>query len=333
MLGTRERVEARLRGFLASKRAEAERTSPRALELVDAIGDLTLRGGKRLRPVVLEAAYRAVAKSPEPNLADDAGAALEMLQTYLLIHDDWMDLDDERRGGPSVYAALRDRHGDEHLGASLAVLAGDLASAYASELITGAAFPAERLRAALDAFWAIQREVVWGQQLDMIASEDVDRVYDLKTGSYTVRGPARLGALLANADEASLAVLERFAAPLGVAFQVRDELLGTFGDPSTTGKPAGNDLRAGKHTKVVAFAKRALDATDFAPVTKVFGVNDATEADVATATRVLEDSGARAAVEAELGRLVAAAKGALDAAPFFTGDLHALIALLADRDR
>jgi geranylgeranyl diphosphate synthase type I len=333
MSASRDRVEARLAHFLGEKRAETERRSPASLELVEAIDGLTMRGGKRLRPMVLEAAYRAVAPTGDPRVCDDAGAALEMLQTYLLIHDDWMDLDEERRGGKSVYASFRDRLGDAHLGAAIAVLAGDLASAFAAELMTHAAVPPKRLREALDAFWAIQREVVWGQHLDMRKSRDINRVYDLKTGSYTVRGPARLGALLGDASGQQLAVLDEFTAPLGIAFQVRDELLGTFGDPSSTGKPRGNDLRAGKHTKIIETAEALLAPKDFAVVRSVLGVADASEDAVGAATELLTRSGVRDSVEKELGLLVESAHATLDRAPFVTDELRAIVALLTHRDR
>ena len=138
----RRLVEDRLARYFDDKRAQAERLAPEAPELVGAIAALTLRGGKRLRPALLAAAYRAADEARPIEAVIDACCALELLQTYLLVHDDWMDQDDERRGGPSVLAAmLRDAHdGDAHLGASLGVLAGDLASAYASELLTHAAY-------------------------------------------------------------------------------------------------------------------------------------------------------------------------------------------------
>ena len=124
------------------------------MELVDAVRTLTLRGGKRTRPMVLAAAYYAV----QPEGKDDlrhAYAALELLQSYLLIHDDWMDRDESRRGGRSVWAHLRDRHNDAHLGSSLAILAGDLASAFASELFTRSSCPDGRLNDAFAAFCRI----------------------------------------------------------------------------------------------------------------------------------------------------------------------------------
>ncbi len=322
----------RLEAFLADKRREAEEISPESVELVDQVTSLTMRGGKRLRPVVLTAAYRAVRPQAPLSQTVDAGAAMELLQTYLLIHDDWMDQDEERRGGPSVFAALRDRHGDAHLGASLAVLAGDLGAVFASEMIAGAPFPAARRKEGLDAFWRLQREVFFGQQLDILAAPEVERMYDLKTGSYTVRGPMLLGAILADADAAAMDALRRWANPLGVAFQLRDELLGTFGDPGATGKPAGGDIRQGKHTTLVKQARAVVPETERAALEDALGNESATDDRIAAATELLVRSGARKHVEERLALLAARSREALASAPFATEDLELITGLLVDRD-
>jgi geranylgeranyl diphosphate synthase type I len=328
----RAMLEVRLESYLAEKRAEAEEVSPESVELVDQVTSLTLRGGKRLRPIVLTAGFRAVNQAGALEDTVDAGAAMELLQSYLLIHDDWMDLDEERRGGPSVFAALRDRHADTHLGASLAVLAGDLASAYASELITRAPFPPARRDVGLDLFWRLQREVFFGQQLDLVASANVERMYDLKTGSYTVRGPVLLGAILAGGTDDTLASLRAWADPVGVAFQLRDELLGTFGDPGATGKPKGGDLRQGKHTTLVWHARDIVPKSERGALEGVLG-NAAAKADeIAAATHLLTQSGARKRVEDRLASLSEKSRAALESAPFDTTDLELLTGLLLDRD-
>jgi len=122
-----------------------------------------------------------------------------------------------------------------------------------------------------------------GQQLDLLAVEDVSRMHQLKTGSYTLRGPLALGAVLGGGTEAQRAALDAFGEPLGEAFQLRDDLLGTFGDPKATGKPAGNDLRAGKRTSLVLAVERGGDADALAAVRAVFGEADASEASVQAA--------------------------------------------------
>lgn len=311
----RERVNAHLELFFERARADARATSPEAVTLVDAVAELTMRGGKRLRPAALHAAFVAVRPGGDAAASVDAAASLELLQSYFLIQDDWMDRDLERRGGPSVHAALGQRVRDPHLGASLAILAADLASGFAWELASSAPFPAARLREALAAFGRMHFEVVCGQQLDLLGHEDVSLVHQLKTGSYTVRGPLRLGALLGDANAEQLTALERFGEPLGLAFQLRDDLLSAFGDARATGKPVGNDLKAGKRTALLAEARARLSPGEMATLDAVFGNTDASDAAVAAACDVLLRCGAREHLEARLAELLARAHAALHDAP------------------
>lgn len=308
----RREIDARLVRFFEEERTSAKALAPEALELVEAVAALTVRGGKRLRPAVTVAAFRSVAPERDWRETLDAGAALELLQSYLLIHDDWMDGDDQRRGGPAVHAALAKKLGDAHLGASLAVLAGDLGSAYAQRLVLGSLPYARDAAAVLDAFVRMQVEVVMGQSLDLLASPDVSRMQQLKTGSYTVEGPLRLGARIGGASAQQMRALEAFGTPLGEAFQVRDDLLGTFGDPRATGKPAGNDLRAGKRTALVRECEHLLSESERAPLTRVLGRKDATDEEVAAATELFVRSGARKNVEQRLSELLERAQAALE---------------------
>ena len=308
----RQAVDQHLASFFARERERALVLSGDAA-LVEALAELTMRGGKRLRPALLVAAYRAVKANGAIADVVSACAGLELLQTYLLVHDDWMDRDEVRRGGPSVHAALRVQVGDAHLGDALAILAGDLGSAYAWELLFGAVVMQPPAPQVLRAFSTIQREVVLGQQLDVMGSPEVARMQRLKTGSYTVRGPLRLGALLGGAHEngPELRALEDFAEPLGEAFQIADDLLGTFGDPRRTGKPAGNDLRVGKRTSLVLAAEQRLSPSEREPLSRVLGNPHADAEDVANATRLLERSGVRTHIEARIEALVAQGDEAL----------------------
>ncbi len=313
----RAAVDDRLSAYLADKRGAARDLTPEATELVDAVADLTLRGGKRLRPALLYAAYRSVTPSRTPAEIPkdvlDACAGLELLQSYLLIHDDWMDHDEERRGGPAVHAALRDAHdGDVHLGNSLAILAGNLASACAWELITRVDLGRETGRRVIDVFLRMHQEVVYGQQLDLLESLDVSLMQQLKTGSYTVRGPLALGAALGGATRAQEAALLAYGRPLGEAFQMRDDLLGTFGDRAAIGKPTGGDLRQGKRTAIVRAAEELGTEAQLAPLRQVLGAPAVTEKMLAAAREALVLTGAEAAVEARLAGLIEASLDALE---------------------
>ncbi len=331
----REIVDARLEDFFAATRSSTTRTSPRSAELVDALATLTMRGGKRLRPIVAAAAMRAVA--PELPLVSIAslGAALELLQTYLLAHDDFMDRDLERRGGPAVHAVFRARYGDDHLGDCLGVLAGDLASDLCMELLLDAPFPHGQLRPALDAMLELRKEVYFGQHLDVVGDADVARMHDLKTGSYTVRGPARLGALLGRASVEQLKALRAWADPLGEGFQLADDLLGTFGDAKATGKP-GEDLRHGKRTSLVLEAEARLPAEELESLRALLGKTDASDLDVRAVVASLERHGVRDAVRARADACLRSSAHALSGEPFDPRGAALLVGLghrLVHRDR
>ncbi len=313
----REAVESRLRPWLEGRVAQAARQSPDVAAVAEAVAGLTMRGGKRLRAVLLAAAYEACEGEGGGQAVAPVGAALELFQTYLLIHDDLIDRDEMRRGGPSVPALMRARFGAS-LSDAMALLAGDLASAWSQSALFEADLPPERLARAARAHGAVHEEVVAGQSLDVLGgaadAHAVEAMHALKSASYSVRGPVVMGALLAGADDARVRALAAFGEPLGVAFQLRDDVLGLFGDPADTGKPAGNDLREGKRSAVLVEALH--DAETAALLAPVVGRRDASDAAVAEAVAGVERSGARARVEARIAELLASALGALGSARF-----------------
>jgi geranylgeranyl diphosphate synthase type I len=308
LLGSaRARIDDRLAAFLAPRVATAAQVSPEVAAAAGALQRLALRGGKRMRAALLGASYVACGTDAEWASVESAMVAIELLQVYLLVHDDWMDDDDVRRGGPSVHAALRDRLGDRALGDAAAILAGDLASAYAQEALFETALPSDRVVRAAKAYARIQEEVVLGQLAEIRATASVEMVHALKTASYTVTGPVAMGACLAGATDDLLAELARFGRPLGIAFQLRDDLLGVYGDPSATGKPIYGDLRQGKRTALVA------EMRGDPMLEKVLGDKNASREDVDALVRAMTASGARARVEKRLEELLAEARAALDA--------------------
>jgi geranylgeranyl diphosphate synthase type I len=323
-------VEERLRKLFEKKEAQAGMMHPALPALVDTIRDLTMRGGKRLRPALLVAGFHSIAPDQDLDAVLDAAVAAELLQTFLLIHDDWMDQDETRRGRPSVHVMLSAKYGGIHTGASAAILAGNLAAAYAWEALTSAAFPAEMVRLAVHAFWEMEEQVAFGQFLDIVGSSAVETVHVLKSASYSVRGPLRVGALLGGGVESQLEALDRYAWPLGNAFQLRDDLLGTFGDPEETGKPVGNDLRAGRRTALVVDALEAKDDIDLSILVSSLGNPDTTPEEATAVARLLEDCGSRRRVEAALQECVDQALQALDSAPL---DPHGVILLRALAER
>lgn len=285
-------------------------------DLVTAVRDLSLRGGKRLRPALVVAGLRAAAPARAGAAASkkalQIGIALELLQTYFLIHDDWMDGDEVRRGGPSAHAWLAERLGSKQLGESSAILAGDFAATLALSEMLKLRVPQATQSKLLDAFCLLQADAIRGQQLDIIGrAETVDTVYRLKTASYTVRGPLRLGALLGGAGRALISALDRFAEPVGIAFQLNDDLLSVFGDPERTGKPFASDIREGKRTELVNVALRSARGTERAALEQALGNRKASEKALRRAVDVLEATGARASVEARIETLRSEALDAL----------------------
>lgn len=306
-------VDAQLERVLTERRKATAALGPELAAMLKALSDLCRRGGKRLRPGLLVAGCRAVTPRYDPELALNAGVALELVQAYFLIHDDWMDGDRTRRGGPSVHAALEERFGEVRRAEASAILAGDYAAALGLEVLTRSALPKQRASAVLASFARLQLDAVVGQHLDLFAGDarDPELVYALKTASYTVHGPLELGALLAGAKPEALKALARFARPAGVAFQLRDDLLGAFGDPARTGKPLGNDLRAGKRTSLLLEALARTKGRERTAIERVVGNPRASELDLRRALALIDASGARARVEERIVELASEARRAL----------------------
>ena len=340
----------RLPPFFAAKRGEAEGT---LADLADAVAALVLGGGKRLRPALVAESARAFGGGDAAAVLAVA-TATELLQAYLLIHDDIMDHAELRRGVPTVHARFRDEHrrqelaGDaEEHGRSMAILAGDLAHTWAWELyLDGRRQAAQTVdAAALDrTFLAMCQEVVGGQFLEMrlplaagpVAEEDLTRVLRLKSGRYSVERPMELGARLAGVDDADvLAALSRLGAATGEAFQLRDDVLGVFGDTAELGKSVASDLVEGKYTFLVHYALEAAPSAERAWLAAALGDPELDDDEVDELRDIIRRAGALDRVLERIDRRLADARRALDelpvgeARPVFEG----LIEYLGERRR
>jgi geranylgeranyl diphosphate synthase type I len=329
LAGFRAVLERHLATWLESRRQQAAAgESPEMLELIDGVGQLATHGGKRLRPALVYFSYRAFGGANEEE-ALPLALATELLHTYLLIHDDIMDHAEVRRGLPAAHVRFRDAHqarglkGDaSDFGRSVAILLGDLAQSWAVEL-AAPAFPRSHGELAR-CFCAMCQEVVGGQYLEILVAqrrtateEELLRVLRLKSGRYTCERPIQLGALLAGAPAAAFADLSRYGAAVGEAFQLQDDLLGMFGDAGTVGKPVDADLREGKYTFLIHRAQEAASPRQRQALEAALGNPDATAAQVAAALKVLEETGARAAVTGMIAERLRTARAALAAlAPF-----------------
>jgi geranylgeranyl diphosphate synthase type I len=299
----RHEIDDELTAFL-SHRATA---LPDAQPLLDEIARMLQAGGKRIRPLFCYWGFRA-AGGEEGSIVRSA-AALELLHTFAIVHDDIMDASDERRGEPTVHV----RHGME-----VALLVGDLALVLADEVFTTSNFPARRLLTAFAAYSRMRQEVIAGQFLDHAAAsqpiteETARRIAVLKSGRYSVEEPLLIGAALAGASEDVHASLAGFGTPLGEAFQLRDDLLGTFGDRSTVGKPVDSDIREGKRNVLFAKTIGALEGDDHRFFEAHWGGGSRlTEQEVEKLRSLVETSGARAQTETLLDGLTAQAEAAL----------------------
>ena len=343
----RSRLDAELVIFLKGRRQATAAQAPEAEALLDRLEDLVFGGGKRLRPALVYFGYVACEGSAEARILPLA-MATELLHTYLLIHDDIMDHADTRRGKPSVHAFFETHHGQRgytgdarEYGRSMAILAGDLAHTYADQLFTSVDSEPERRLRLHRIYYAMCREVIDGQFLELHMGiggdppeEDLRRVLRLKSGLYTVERPLQMGAVLAGADEVRCEALSRFGGALGEAFQLRDDVLGTFGDPAAVGKPVGGDLREGKFTLLFHHALQMSADDGAARLRRGLGRADLPDDEVLALCDLLRECGALEAVDTMIERRMLEARTTLqglDLAPAGKAFLSGLIDYLGRR--
>lgn len=324
----RTRVNAALRAQLHRQRGRLALVGPELGPVADALGDF-LDGGKRLRPAFAYWGCRACGGPGSEALVRAVGA-LELVQACALIHDDVMDGSDTRRGQPAVHRRFAAMHAAEgwggnadQFGTAAAILLGDTCLIWADEMLDRSGLDGAALERARPVWDEMRTEIMAGQYLDMLAQaqggHSVDRalrVMRYKAAKYTVERPLHLGAALAGAGPDLIEALSRYGLPLGEAFQLRDDVLGLFGDPAETGKPAGDDLREGKRTLLLAYAaERATPAQD-ALLTRYLGLPDLDADGVRALRGVLVDTGALARTEERIAHLTARALDALTTGQF-----------------
>ncbi|MEU4691170.1 polyprenyl synthetase family protein [Actinoplanes sp. NPDC023714] len=328
LAGLRQRVDKALAGFLATQRARLLEIDPALDEVAATVSAFVLGGGKRLRPAFAYWGFRGAGGADSDEVVA-AVSALEFVQASALIHDDLMDRSDTRRGEPSVHRRYEARHRAAGwrsdavgFGDSAAVLLGDLALVWSDEMLHGCGLPLADLARARAVFDQMRTEVTVGQYLDVLTQatgdtspERAGKVARFKSAKYTVERPLLLGAALAGGGPEVFAAYAAFGLPLGEAFQMRDDVLGVFGDPAQTGKPAGDDLREGKRTYLVASAFGASGEAARTALEAGLGDPDLDDAGVERLRGIIRDSGALAATESRIATLEAEALDALKQAP------------------
>ncbi|UDY22504.1 polyprenyl synthetase family protein [Nocardioides sp. Kera G14] len=336
--------------FRARVQAELDTFLGRQVPLLAPLGDdatrlleqarVSVAGGKRFRAAFCYWGFRALGFPPDEAALVRACASLELLHASALVHDDYMDGSDTRRGRPSTHVHFAAEHASAGwsgpattYGAAAAILLGDLLLSWADELLRRSGFGWDVLGPAMEVFDACRTEVIAGQFLDVSvqarASADVETamtVLRYKSAKYSIERPLHLGAALAGASAAHLSAHTEFGLPLGEAFQLRDDVLGVFGDPDVTGKPAGDDLVEGKRTVLVAEALARASAADAALLDRSLG-SALAEAEVERLRGIISSSGALDAVEARISALTDQALTALRSSDFEPDAIEVLTAL------
>jgi geranylgeranyl diphosphate synthase type I len=356
----RTRVDAALASFLDRQGAALIAMSPELAPLPTALRDF-LEGGKLMRPGFCYWGWRGVAGDVPEGGADrdetaivQAAASLELLQASALIHDDYMDGSDTRRGMPAIhrrFAAEHTANGWEgsaaRFGAAAAILLGDVCLTWCDEMFASSGFDPARITAARPYYDVMRTEVMAGQYLDVLAqahglaepeqaAQRAQTVIRYKAAKYTIERPLHIGAALAGAGPDVLASYSAYGLTLGEAFQLRDDVLGVFGDPVTTGKPAGDDLREGKQTLLVALAAARADGADAKVLRTQLGNPDLDLAGVEELQQIIRATGALDDVELRITALAAEAFAAVDSAPIAEeakGVLHELAVMATARKK
>ncbi|XKF75868.1 polyprenyl synthetase family protein [Glutamicibacter arilaitensis] len=344
-------VANRLEDFLSSKSEEVAQITSSAAEIVNSIQDLT-RGGKRLRPLFAYWGFLGAGGHPEDENIVHLGVALELFQGAALIHDDIIDNSDTRRGKPSVHKRFEAQHSSLGLagdaaqyGVASAILTGDLCLSLSEEVFADIDCLTPGTRAI---FNKMRLQVMAGQYLDVL-EESAGSAYDpaeavkrartivrYKSAKYSTENPFLLGGALANANDELLESYSAFALPLGEAFQLRDDVLGVFGDPSVTGKPAGDDLREGKRTELIAHALALTVPEDREFIQTRLGANSLSDMEVAKMSKILQESGALSETESSISDLTKqslAALARIDVAPLPLAGMHYLSDAVTKRSK
>jgi geranylgeranyl diphosphate synthase type I len=306
-----------LESFIADQLESISVRTIDAKKLARSVADLATRSGKRMRPYL--AIRTAMACGVSESQALTLGIALELFHDFALVHDDIMDQSSERRGQKTIHAIFEAEHARknwkgsaEHYGTSSAILAGDLLYTWAERAFDGIQAPDE-IRVRLERAWSyMKEEVILGQTMDVITSvlpRGISRkqlldIQTLKSGRYSIGRPIHLGYLFGGMDVAERTVLDA-TEPLGIAFQIQDDILGTFGDSKQTGKDIDSDLREGKLTMLVWEAKRRIESEEDRVIwDRVFGNRNATDAELAILRKIIQDTGALVYVKALAKQLI-----------------------------
>lgn len=298
LLKLKSKIEKELNEFFDSKieQAKNKKKPEEFLEMVKKIRRFILSGGKRIRPILFYYGYLVAGGEKKKDILK-ASISVELVHSYFLIHDDIIDRDDFRHNDLSMHCQYekeyepcsRRRHVDvslslfnknnsKHFGTSMAIITGDVVASLGYEILIRSNFPADLKIKAIEKLNQIISNTITGEAMDVVLAErfnaekdEVIKMQGYKTAKYTIEGPLHLGAILAGADEDFLETISDFAIPLGIAFQIQDDVIGVFGDEKKIGKPVGADIKEGKKTLLAIKAFEGANQEQLKTLSELFG--------------------------------------------------------------
>ncbi len=335
----REAINASLTNFVDRENEYLRTIASELYPVADALKNFLIDSGKRFRPLFAAAGFVGSGGILDA-VSINAIASIELVHVCALIHDDVMDGSDTRRGAPSIHRLFEKLHRTESLkgspeqfGVASAILLGDLALVWASKALHESGMDSQSILRALPLYDEMRVELMAGQYLDVyeqaLASESIERslkVARFKSGKYSIERPLHFGASLASGS--NLAAYTGYGIPLGEAFQLRDDLLGVFGDPAQTGKPAGDDLREGKRTVLIAATLQRANPAEKDRVNALLGKPDLVLSEVEEIRAIITSSGAADFVENMITELTAEALAAIEIGTI-TSDAKAFLVHMA----
>lgn len=300
----KSKIDPEIENYFTKIIREIEEVDKEVAEAIKYVRKITLAGGKRARAIFMYYGYRAAGGKDLKKILR-VGVSIELVHMFLLIHDDVIDQDDKRHGVTTIhrhYASIGKNYlkkeNSEHFGKSVGIVVGDTIGALGNRVLYESDFESKLVVKALKRLQGIVALTCIGGTEDLYvenkrnASEkEIMRMYENKTAKYTIEGPLHLGAILAGADEKFLKILSDYSVPVGIAFQIQDDILGIFGDEGKLGKPVGSDIRQGKQTILVAKALKKADAEQKKILERTLGKKDLTANDIKDFRKVIIDTG------------------------------------------
>ena len=303
---------------------ETQKTDLFVASIVRYFKKTLLAGGKRIRPIMMYWGYRAAGGTNRKEIIRTS-ISIELIHAFLLMHDDIIDRDDLRHGKKTIHAHYRDHYkrffrgtDAEHFGESLGIISGDFVYSLGNQVLFSSRFEPELIIRALNKLQEIVGLTCVGEVQDVymehsrkITKTNILRMYENKTARYTFDGPLKLGAILAGANQKFCKNLENFSVPIGIAFQIQDDILGVFGDAQKTGKPVGSDIAEGKRTFLVETAMECADQATCEHIEKLLGDQNIDDQGIKEFQEILRSCGALEKTEIFMRELIAQSENAL----------------------